>query len=403
VTTLSFHKLAARIVTVLLSCVIGLVVAEVLLRIVSPPNDRYYVWMPNQSAELRPMPNVMPGVGPLARFHVNSQGIIGQEWGAERDREYRILTVGGSTTECLYLDQEKSWPALVQTGLKETADGRKVWVGNLGKAGHNSRDHLALMRLAIHQYDVDAVVILLGGNDMVHRLLQGDEYDPNFVDDESRYKEWIKTRFAAVPVSIESEGKFFFRRAALWQLVRRIRRSYNDRYAPIVQDNTGDWLVELRGKRQHATQTEELPLLETALDEFERNVTAIVQEARRNSLRVVLLTQPTIWRETMTEEEDRLLWMGWRSDREFYSTAALAKAMEFYNQRLRQLCLKMDVECVDTATRLPRSLEVFYDDMHFNERGAQLLADQLTDYFRNGDRAQLRVNFKTAVAKTAPR
>lgn len=381
-TTLPFHKLAARIVTVLLSCVIGLVVAEVLLRIVSPPNDRYYVWMPNHSAELRPMPNVMPGVGLLARFHVNSQGIIGQEWGPERNKEYRILTVGGSTTECLYLDQEKSWPALVQTGLNETADGRKVWVGNLGKAGHNSRDHLALMRLAIHQYDVDAVVILLGGNDMVHRLLQGDEYDPNFVDDETRYKEWIKTRFAAVPVSIESEGKSFLRRAALWQLVRRIRRSYNDRYAPIVQDNTGDWLVELRENRQQATQTNELPLLESGLDEFERNVTAIVQEARRNSLRVVLVTQPTIWRSTMTETENRLLWMGWRPDGNFYTTAALEKSMASYNNRLTATCAKLGVECIDLAARMPRTLDVFYDDMHFTERGAQTVADAVVAHFR---------------------
>jgi len=359
--------------------------AEVLLRVFAPADNRYYIWLPNHSATLNPQPGLMPGVGPIAHFHVNSQGIIGREWASERDTEYRILTIGGSTTECLYLDQDKSWPALLQQGLGATPDGRTIWVGNLGKAGFNTRDHLALMRLAIDQYDVDAIVMLIGGNDLVHRLIEGDSYDPRFTEKEVEYRAWLVSRFASVPPSMDDVQQSILRRTALWQLARRLNRLYKSWKAPIVQDEAGDWLVRMRKARQTARLIKELPDLNSGLDEYERNVTAIIQEAQRRSIRIVLVTQPTFWKANAPEAEHNLLWMGWRPDGSFYTTEALAKAIDAYNQRLLATAEKLNVECVDLAARLPRSLDVFYDDMHFNEHGSQLVSERLADHFRVHD------------------
>ena len=51
---------------------------------------------------------------------------------------YRILTLGGSSTECLVLDQTEAWPQLLQDRLNET-NKYQVWVGNAGQSGtHNS-------------------------------------------------------------------------------------------------------------------------------------------------------------------------------------------------------------------------------------------------------------------------
>jgi hypothetical protein len=172
------RKLASRFAAVQLGCLLGLLVAEVMLRLFLPSSNQYYLWPPNYSTTLTPEARFIPGIGPLARIQINSKGVRGPEWSPSRAEEYRILTIGGSTTECLYLDQAKTWAALLQAGLGSTIDNRQVWVGNLGKAGLNTRDHLTLMQLAIDQYDVDAIVMLVGGNDMVHRLLEGDRYDP---------------------------------------------------------------------------------------------------------------------------------------------------------------------------------------------------------------------------------
>lgn len=375
-------SLTVRIGAVLIGFLVGIVLAELGLRLFWPVDNRYYLWKPNTSATFRPAPGVMPGVGPMAHIQINSNGIIGDEWSTNRADEYRILTIGGSTTECLYLDRTKQWPSLLQEGLGKTVDGRRVWVGNLGKSGRNSRDHLALMRLAIDQYDVDAIVILVGGNDMVHRLMQGEAYDPHFVEDDVRYRDWLSRRFAIVPTEITTSRKLFFKRTALWRLAQRLKYLYKSSPPQIVEDNAGDWLVRVRKRRQAASLVDELPPLDTGLDEYGRNVTEIIQEARQRSIRIVLLTQPTIWKTTMSEKERDLLWMGWRPDGSFYTTESLASAMDSYNHRLIDICAKLNVECIDLASNLPRTLDVFYDDMHLNEGGARSVAQQLVDYFR---------------------
>ena len=351
----------------------ALLVAELALRWLG--SDRYYLWLPNYTTTLTLEPGVMPGVGGIAHIRINSQGIRGPEWSADRSREYRILAVGGSTTECLNLDQDKTWPALLQSDLRNTADGRNVSVGNLGKAGLNSRDHLGLMRLAIDQYDIDLIVMLVGGNDMIHRLLQDSSYDPFFIKDEGRYLDWLSDRFAMVPLSME---RSLFKFAALRRLARRAK----DIAKSIIQDREGHWLIKLRALRQQASVVDELPPLGSGLSEYERNVQLIVEEAHRRTLRIVFLTQPTMWKPDMLDYERNLLWMGWRPDDRFYSTGALTKAMDSYNKRLLATCNRLNLECVDLAARLPRTAEFFYDDMHFTEAGAQRVADELGTYLR---------------------
>jgi lysophospholipase L1-like esterase len=278
------------------------------------------------------------------------------------------------------LDQEKAWPALLQAGLGKTVNGRRVWVGNLDKAGFNTRDHLALMRLVIEQYDVDAIVMLIGGNDMVHRLMQGERYDPHFVEDEARYRNWVSSRFWMVPLTMQSAEGLFFKRTALWRLAKQLKYLYL--YKGMVQDDTGAWLVKLRKLRQLASLIDELPPIDSGLNEYRRNVEAIIQEARRHSIRVVLLTQPTLWKTTMPDQESDLLWMGGRPDGSFYTSSALARAMNSYNQQLLDTCAKLEAESIDLAASVPRTLDIFYDDMHFTETGAQRVAADLVAYFR---------------------
>ena len=95
---------------------------------------------------------------------------------------------------------------------------------------------------------------------------------------------------------------------------------------------------------------DQLPPLGSGLSEYERNVQLIVEEAHRRTLRIVFLTQPTMWKPDMLNYERNLLWMGWRPDDRFYSTGALTKAMDSYNKRLLATCNRLNLECVDLAS-----------------------------------------------------
>src|SRR4051812_17145031 len=93
-------RLAKRAALAALSTLLALGLGEVILRTVS--GNAYSIWPPHLHQELHPTPDIMPGVSGISRFAVDSLGLRGDE--PVEDREIRVLALGGSTTECLYLD-----------------------------------------------------------------------------------------------------------------------------------------------------------------------------------------------------------------------------------------------------------------------------------------------------------
>ena len=89
---------------VLFGLAAALVFGEVAFRLVEPRETQYRVWRPNTAQVFHPRPGVMPGIQGPSRFTVNSVGLRAREVNGDDGTEYRILAIGGRTTECLYLD-----------------------------------------------------------------------------------------------------------------------------------------------------------------------------------------------------------------------------------------------------------------------------------------------------------
>jgi hypothetical protein len=65
---------------------------------------------------------------------------------------------------------------------------------------------------------------------------------------------------------------------------------------------------------------------------------------------------------------------------EAYREDLLDAAMERYNEALRTVARVNEVPMLDLARALPKSLDFFYDDVHFNVRGADTTAALLADF-----------------------
>ena len=370
------------LVAALIGTVIALVLAESLLRLFWKEGSNYYLWPPGYQAETTPRVDLMPGLEAHARLQVNSNGIRGSEWSGNRENEYRIITIGGSTTESLYLDQSDNWSSLLEKNLDNLVDGHSVWVGNLGRAGFNSRDHVAFMQHVLDQYDVDAVVMLVGGNDMIHRLMQGENYEPFFIEDKPRYYKWLKNRFVSVPVTSQLSESKSYKRTFIFQFLRSFYHGHTDK-RNIVRDMSGDWIEKARENRKNAKKTDALIDLQSGLTEYENNIRTIISEAKNRSIDIVLLTQPTIWKHDMTGKESESLWWGSTPNGEFYTTGALSLAMDEYNKRLLDVCSNLDTDCIDMAAKIPKTSDIFYDDIHNTKYGAEYFADILTEELRS--------------------
>jgi lysophospholipase L1-like esterase len=368
------------------STVISLLLAELILRAMGPARG-YYALVPGTEWTVTAAPDLVRGVTGVGHYRVNSSGIRGRAFGRD-EAEYRILAVGGSTTESAQLDDSEVWTALLEQSLGRAPDGRSVWVGNIGRSGLNARHNVVQLKYLLRQYPrVDAIVALLGVNDMHSALQQGERYrfPPPITDPASEWDELARA-FAIYPASADAGRVPWYRRTDLWRLARRARLNWNARRTIHMQSATG--LTRARQRRAGKPSVADLPPLGDPLTEYRRNLNAMIDLATAANARMVFVTAPSLWREEMSEVEKRDLWYGWIGGTDFekaetyYSTGALMRALDTYNRTLLETCRERGVECIDAATLVPSDGTMFYDDVHFTEAGARRLAEVIAEHFR---------------------
>jgi lysophospholipase L1-like esterase len=362
--------LLARAALAATATAFALVAAEAGLRIAGSRD--YCVWPPSSDFVFQPDPAHLPGIDGETHVRTNRLGLRGDE--VPDDPVYHVLAVGGSTTECLYLDQGESWPGRLQQRLADEAGGA-WWVGNAGRSGLATDDHSVQLRHLLPQLPgLDAVILLPGVNDLGLRLAR--EEVP-----QRTQEELLRRSFAELPAT-------GWRPRALSRLWRDLTYS---RVVPqmFMQDPHGAAIATWRRHRQQATTWHDaMPDLAAALDVYERNVEAMLDQLAEADVRPIVLTQPSLWTAAPAAEHEALMWCGGVGDfmaepgHTYYTPAALAAGMAAYNDRLLGTCARRGVEVIDLAGLLPRTAEVFYDDVHFTEAGAARVAAILADYLR---------------------
>jgi len=328
------------------------------------PQTPFHLRRPNSQRVLSTDPELMPGIEGAASYTINSQGVRGPEWG-ERANETRILCVGGSTTECLYLADDETWPALLAADLqaRRVDAARRTWVGGAGVTGYSSIHHLEFLRTSPLIDSVDAVVVLMGVNDLWQDLLQ--RTDQERLD-------------LASPAGLQRS-----------RVVRLAHRLY-DRARARTVGGLEHWaypMARLRRERAAATKTDTPPDLCDAWSRYAERIDAMVGVARSRGVRLCFVTQPVSWAAGQDEAREESYWFGWLPGGQYLSTTALRATMDRYNELLKQRCAALGVECVDTSS-MNGGREWFIDDCHFSEAGARelarLVADALSTPARDG-------------------
>ena len=371
-----------RVAVALLGTCLGLLVAEIGLRVLGGASNPYrapegsiralhdlgeaavnrYVpaVAPRVTLELHPDTKVLPGVSPAVHFKTDEFGFREEEPLSvhKAPGEKRIFAVGGSTTECLYLDSDDTWTALLEQGLRRVS--ATVRVVNSGRSGATTRDHIALLAQRIVPLQPDIVLFLVGINDL--GLLTRGGYDITRTDDASRIEYHVPGLFESAKLALADRSHVFRLLVNSW----RALQSSDARGNP-VQDSNGLWVERARRKRQEAAP---LDLQVSALDttEFEQNLRTLVGTCRAHGALPVFLTQPVLWGADDPQAEQRM-WVtidGRRVDHR-----VMHEAMEKFNQVTRRVAAEFDVTLVDLARALPKTTEIFYDDDHFTVRGAQ--------------------------------
>jgi lysophospholipase L1-like esterase len=336
---------------------------EGVMRLVRPPLENapfpriHMVYFPSAN---------LPGINGPIEFTVNELGVRGPAVRLD-DVDLRILCVGASTTECMYQTDTLTWPWLLQDQLARRL-GQSVFVGNAGRSGHITLNHNFLLQNYPLAPRFEWVLLLCGGNDMM-AMLNYRTYDTRKVSFET----------STLYNPAVNKHRAYYEDLTL---VRRVKESL-ETHPGVFQDKAGFWIEKERQKRQAALKTKavhEVPRqdLQKALETYRANLVDLINTCRMRKQRLILMTQPNLYRKDLPEELEQLTWSSMREGA--YTTAVLEQLMDAFNQAMMDVCRQQEIECIDVAAGLPKDATAFFDDVHLTNVGCEKVADMVCDY-----------------------
>jgi lysophospholipase L1-like esterase len=267
---------------------------------------------------------------------------------AEKTR-YRIFAIGGSTTADIYLDDHKTWTYLLQERLSRFYHN-EVEVINTGVSGLRMRHHVATLKRIV-PYKPDMVLFLVGVNDWNWHIR--DTFGGNF--ERHRRKFFLSTTMLGKVLS-----------ALFWQ------------FGPNVSGVTVEYGESLAKKRGSLNRKKQYHFTPTSVDQQYVNM---LQQAsnicRKFSIECYFVTQPTGYQPEASEEFRAGFWATPSEDDYTLDFDSLVHIAALYNSYLTEFATLNKQKYCDLAAKIAPSYENFYDDCHFNEQGAAVVAEAL--------------------------
>jgi hypothetical protein len=121
------------------------------------------------------------------------------------------------------------------------------------------------------------------------------------------------------------------------------------------------------------------------LGPFARNLGTIIDLARIDGTQVVLMPEPSIYKNSLTPKEKSALAMvnteAVGLNKRWTASTAM-RGMEKYNAEIRKLADKKGTFFIDLEKALPKDLDHFIDDVHYQDRSFDAIAGYIAGKIR---------------------
>lgn len=281
---------------------------------------------------------------------INSLGFRSEEIQESKpDGVFRVVCVGGSVVFDTRVDMKDAWVTRLQGKLRELYPEKTIEVVNAGIPGTTTVHSLLNVALRVLSLSPDVVIILHGVND------QKPNRYPGFRPDYSHfYKKPEVKPFRQLMGKVSDESLF----------ASHIRYRLENILNPWRQENAC-------GEKMERYDTVTQP----GLDTYRRNMRSIIGICEKHNVDVVIATAP----HSLEENEDWNPSMGTRNPLVYYHVGLTLKGIkngfQEYNRINREVAVEGNCSLVDLEKLMPLGKELFKDDVHFTEKGADLVAD----------------------------
>ena len=307
----------------------------------------------------------LPGLKPRVTYELNQFGLrsIGMRTKEKPERTIRILCLGASTTDQATQNTADTWSAILEKRLTEEFAGRGVRfeVAAYGRGGDKVFQTYHWARQNLLDFEPDLVVTLLGINDLAWHGGPTYSYD------------------RAASLSSTGDGVIHFCRAYS-QICRHGIRWVNQLRArmALATGESVEWhsrnLPRLRAAYASLKLLPEVDRDPDPIVEFSDGLDLLLAFLEEHHLATLVLAQPALWKPDLSEEEQRALWfsIGTKAGPVRARGDWLARELARYNRLQAQLAERHGAWFLDAS--LPRTLDTFFDDCHFTDRGSAAMA-----------------------------
>jgi lysophospholipase L1-like esterase len=339
-----------------LGCLVALLVLEVLLRIYNPLEIRFKpdrIVLPVNKHYLINNVGKFTKLPPTTIHTKNSLGFRGAPPPRNFSDYLTIVTVGGSTTECFYLSDGRTWTDLL--GRELSRHFHRVWINNAGLDGATTYRHLILMEDYIDKLRPKVVLLLFGINDVGAGNIAAEEAEK----EEGHYLKnlWRTVLYHSEAYCLEQNLYHY-----LLAQSRGLRhQEINLRKVPVL-----DHIPAARAQKTLLEyQTASLPYFVTRVDK-------LIKVSRDHGIEPVFITQPTLYGpgiDPVTGVNLATVRLG-----NHLNGGLMFKIVDLYNDVTRQEADKHQVLLIDLAREMPRNSAYYYDYLHYTEPGAAEVA-----------------------------
>jgi len=354
-----FRSLAVNLIALGIGLLLALLLLELLLHFYNPFQARIkgnrIVLLTNKQYHIKN--DIIPSLDPVVNQTRNSLGFRGPNPPPDLASKLSIISVGGSTTQCFFLSDDKTWTARLGNRLDKSF--HDVWVNNAGLDGHSTYGHIVLMEDHVAKLHPKVVLFLIGANDLGR--------DPNEEFDAENIKGAIS--FHSPTAFIKSLSPY----SEVASLIANLYRSLNAYKEGLIHqkielDKLGFVDASPEAERQNLAQGAS----EHYLHGFEERVRKLIAISQANGIEPVLMTQPILAGagfDDMTRVDlARVVVSPGHNGKMWWDV------LEKYNDVTRRVGQEKGLLVVDVARELPKSSRYFYDFIHYTNAGADAIS-----------------------------
>jgi lysophospholipase L1-like esterase len=283
----------------------------------------------------------------------NALGFRGPDPPTDFAKRLTVLTIGGSTTESLFLSDGHTWTDVLARRLEVEFPG--VWVNNAGIDGHSTFGHLILLERFVSRLAPKVAVFLVGANDV--GMDHASTFDDGVLPTSGGLRR-VANRLASHSEVI----------TVVWNLARAAR-AHDRGLGHSELDLTTAEHLHLDDDVLRATEAQ----YRAHVPGYATRVDRIVELTRRAGIEPVLVTQPALFgdgADVATGIELSEVKVNGRGNGHLEW-----RLLEMVNDVTRRMAAERGVFLIDLARELPKDSRFFYDFLHFTNEGSERVGE----------------------------